>query len=310
MSHPPHGAVPSFEDDVRLARAALAAGDVGHATHHVAGAVGSGADRPECAALIDAFCAAAAPDPLAAVPATGLWFGLGALRAALLVRAGRGGEAVPLLLACLAAAPTAPFVPWLARWLDDPDLVAAVAPGDVARELVACTRHEPLGAALHAHARRLHDAHPDHDLLAFAAVKLARMCWRIGDAVAIARAAIARGPMPMTSIGLAGALREDGDLEGAIAAFTEALRHDPDNVGIQLDLGDLNLQLGHLAAASAAYQAALVLEPENTWAPPSILFVAWRADGTQASADALRAYAAACPDNRRAQDLLRDLAAS
>ena len=264
---------PSFEDDVRIARAALAAGDVGHAIHHVAGAVASGADRPACAALIDELVAALARDPLAAVPATNLWYGLGGLRAALLARTGRHAEAIPLALACLAARPDAPFVPWLTAWVAHPGAAATVDPQAAARELVACVRHEPLGAALHALALSLHRAHPDHDYLTFATVKLHRVCWRYADAIAIARAALARGPRPMTAIALAGALREDGDLDGALAA----------------------------------YQRALALEPDEPWAAPSACYVRWRQSGSADEAAALRAWAAAHPDNHRASELLAEV---
>ena len=304
--HSPGGAEPSFEDDAAIARAALAAGDARHALHHVACAVSTGADRPACGALIDELVAALGDDPLATVPATGLWFGMGGLRAELLARAGRHAEAIPLLLACLAAVPDAPFVPWLTAWVARPGVAATVDPQDVARELVACARHEPLGAALHELARALHDAHPDHDFLAFAAIKLHRLCWRYADAIAIGRAAITRGPRPMTAIGLAGALREDGDLDGAIAAFAEALRHQPDNAGILLDLGDLELSQGRLDRALDAYQRALALEPDEPWAAPSALFVRWRAGDGDAAA-ALRTWAATHPDNRRAAELAAQL---
>ena len=281
---------PSFEDDVRIARAALAAGDVGHAIHHVAGAVASGADRPACAALIDELVAALARDPLAAVPATNLWYGLGGLRAALLARTGRHAEAIPLALACLAARPDAPFVPWLTAWVAHPGAAATVDPQAAARELVACVRHEPLGAALHALALSLHRAHPDHDYLTFATVKLHRVCWRYADAIAIARAALARGPRPMTAIALAGALRDQ-----------------PDNAGILLDLGDLHLQQGRLDGALAAYQRALALEPDEPWAAPSACYVRWRQSGSADEAAALRAWAAAHPDNHRASELLAEV---
>ena len=303
-----HGAQPpTFDDDVRIARQALAAGDLDHAVHHIASAVASGADRPGCAALIDMLIATAGPDPLAVVPATGLWYGLGALRAALLMRADQPAEAVPLLLACLAAAPDAPFVPWLTTWLDRPGVLEALDPQPVARELVACARHEPLGAALHDLARRLHEAHPAHDFLGFATIKLHRLCWRHADAIAIGRAALARGARPMTAIGLAGALREDGDPDGAIAAFEHALTHQPDNAGILLDLGDLHLQQGRLGLAATAYQRALALEPGEPWATPSALFVRWRQTGAEPDAVALRTWAAAHPDNQRAAALLREV---
>lgn len=304
------GATPSFEDDVVIARAALAAHDLPHATHHVACAVSSGADRPACAALIDDLVAALGPDPLAAVPATNLWFGLGGLRAELLARAGRHAEAIPLALACLAAVPDAPFVPWLQAWVARPGVAATVDPQDAARELVACARHEPMGAALHALARTLHDAHPDHDFLAFATVKLHRMCWRYADAIAIGRAALARGPRPMTAIALAGALREDGDIDGAIAAFEVALADQPDNAGILLDLGDLHLQQGHLDRSLAAYERALALEPDDPWATPSAHYVRWRQSPDPAHAAALRAWAEAHPDDRRAHELLAEVDAS
>ncbi len=308
MGHDPdrEPSEPTFDDDVRIAYAALGEGDLEHARHHVAGAVASGADRPECARLIDAWAAAAAPDPLAHVPAKDLWYGLAALRAELLARAGRRRDAVPLLLACLAAVPHAPFVPWLDGWLDAATC-SAVDPDAVARELVQCTRHEPLGAALCQLARRLHVAHATHDLLAFATVKLNRMCWRMDEAVEIARAATARAPMPMTTIALAGTYREMGDLEQCYATFEEAARLDPSNTGVMLDLGDIALTLGRLDDSLAAYQRALAAEPGNDWAEPSVIYVRWKLSRADADADALRAYLDDHPDNRRARDLLVEI---
>jgi len=302
-----HGEALPFEDDCRIAWQALARLDLDHARHHIASAIATRADDPECDKLVAAFADLAGADPLAFIPDEGLWYGLGALRAALLVRAGRHDEAVPLLLACLAAVPDAPFVPWLRRWLDQPGVIAALDPEQVAVELTNCARHEPLGAALHELARRIHDAHPDHDRLAFAAIKLARLCWRYADAIAIGRAAIARGAMPMAAIGLAGALRNDGDPEGAIAALREALRHQPDNAGILLDLGDLSLDLGRPADAVTAYEAALALDPDNAWARPSRLYARWRVSGADDDAGALRAWASSNPGDARAAELVARL---
>jgi tetratricopeptide (TPR) repeat protein len=302
--HAGEPAKPTFEDDVRIARTAIAEGDLSHASHHVAGAIASGADRADCEQLIEDFAAAAGPSVLEIVPDKDLWYGLGALRAFLLARAGRRGEAVPLLIACLAAVPEAPFVPWLRTWALAPNVAAAVDPDAAARELVRCTRHEPLGAALHEIARVLHRAHPTHDLLAFSAVKLARMCWRMDDAVELARAALARAPLPMTAIGLAGTYREMGDITQALATFQQAARLDPANAGIVLDIGDLALQLEQLDDSLAAYERALALEPDNSWATPSAMYVRWRITGDDAHADELSAYAAEHPDNRRAIDLV------
>jgi tetratricopeptide (TPR) repeat protein len=302
--HAGEPAQPSFEDDVRIARAALAEGDLGHASHHVAGAIAAGADRAECAALLDEFCDAAGAGVLDLVPDKDLWYGLGGLRAALLVRAGRRGEAIPLLLACLAAVPAAPFAPWLRTWVLTPNAAAEVDPDTVARELVRCTRHEPLGAALHEIARVLHRAHPSHDLLTFSAVKLARMCWRMDDAVELARAALARAPLPMTAIGLAGTYREMGDIPQALSMFQRAAEMDPRNAGIVLDIGDLSLQLEQLEDSLAAYERALSLEPQNDWAAPSAMYVRWRLTGDDVHADELAAYAQEHPDNRRAADLV------
>jgi tetratricopeptide (TPR) repeat protein len=308
MGHDPdkEPSEPTFDDDVRIAYAAIGEGDITHAIHHVAGAVAAGADRDECRELIDVFAAATAPDPLMHVPSKDLWYGLGALRAELLVRAGRKREAVPLLLACLSAVPGAPFVPWLDRWCDA-ETCAAIVPDDVARELTRCTKHEPLGAALYAIARRLHDAHPSHDLMAFAAVKLARMCWRMDDAVELARSALARGPMPMTAIALAGTYREMGDLPACFAAFEDAQKLDPSNAGIMLDLGDIALQLGDLAKSLHWYEEAISVEPDNDWAMASALFVRWKESGDEEHAEELRAYAEEHPDSNRARNLLAEV---
>ena len=58
------------------------------------------------------------------------------------------------------------------------------------------------------------------------------------------------------------ALREKGDLEAALEHLRRVAAGDPDNAGMQYELGQTLRQSGDLAGAVAAFERALAIEPE------------------------------------------------
>jgi tetratricopeptide (TPR) repeat protein len=69
-----------------------------------------------------------------------------------------------------------------------------------------------------------------------------------------------RAPKPHFNLG--GVLRQKGDLDGAIAAFREAIRFDPKYVAAHNSLGIALREKGDLDGAVAAYREALRLNPK------------------------------------------------
>ena len=275
-----HGEVvsPTPAQDLELAQRALDEGDAAHAAHHLAGVLGV---HPLQRGVEEAIARwlASVPDPpaLVPIPVDGVYRGLAALRAFALHHAGRPAEACGLLLEVQASAPELPFAEHLAQWL----ATVGGRPEDVDRlagPLNACVNHHHLAQALLPALRVLIERCPTSDRIAFAAVRAARGAGNLDEALAMADSAYRRIPSRMTASGRALALRAKGDVQGAVAAYHDALRHDPSDLSAWLDIGDICI--GPRAEdASGAYDAVLAREPEHPWALPSRLFLRWRDEG-------------------------------
>ncbi|MFN7697231.1 MAG: hypothetical protein ACK5U8_05010 [Deltaproteobacteria bacterium] len=113
---------PTPADDRAIARKVLAAGDAKHAALHCAFGLALEPTKPEQLALVDEIYAAS-PDPLSLVPLESTtFFGVVAMRAIFLKKAGRIVEALELLVQVVAVRPDLPFGEWLDTWLDDATL--------------------------------------------------------------------------------------------------------------------------------------------------------------------------------------------
>ncbi|MGH7173193.1 MAG: protein kinase domain-containing protein, partial [Gemmataceae bacterium] len=94
-------------------------------------------------------------------------------------------------------------------------------------------------------------------------LKSARMC----EAVGYLRAALALRPdSPGVLVNLGLALRDQGNIAGALAAFQKAIARKPDYAMAHCNLGDTLGQQGDLAGALAAYQKAVALKPNYAYA--------------------------------------------
>ncbi len=69
---------------------------------------------------------------------------------------------------------------------------------------------------------------------------------------------------PMAAAMLARLLVKQGESDDAERVIDAALRRDPRNVPVLIARADLEKELGHGAAAAAAYRQALAVEPDNT----------------------------------------------
>lgn len=297
------------EEDLVIAKQALAAGDLGHATHHIAGLIAHDPLDPEHLELLEELIESAS-DPLALVPVEDrMYVGAAAIRAEIQARLGQHRDAAELLLQVMQSRPELPFIVWLERWLSAPGAIHALDPDALAM------RAQPLADAL-ANDPALREytlprlasvltqvqrVHPGSELLAFVTSITARRAGLLEQALAIAKEAHAKQPSYMATIALAGAHRELGQLEEAIAAFRLAQAAQPEEIGTRLDIGDLLLELGREREALATYREALSIEPNNPWALASARFLELVSGDESALAELHRLAEAG---NTRAQQLL------
>src|SRR5262249_43386481 len=110
-----------------------------------------------------------------------------------------------------------------------------------------------------------------------------------------------RAPSYQTAVGIAMICRAKNDVEGWQQANLEALRHNPDDASVRLDLGDGWWEWhGRPEEAERWYGEGIEREPEPPWAWPSLCALRYEKESDPAWRDKLEQYAAAHADNGRA----------
>ena len=112
-----NGALPPSEAEyTRAAHQALDRGELRLAFVQIAGALSYRPNAPELRGLLE-VALARSKQPLSLLPSKGdAFFGVGAVRAAALMRAGKLGDAIVQLLDVVTFRPSAPFLLWLDEW--------------------------------------------------------------------------------------------------------------------------------------------------------------------------------------------------
>jgi tetratricopeptide (TPR) repeat protein len=317
MAHEhPEGEQPTPEEEVELARDALADGDAAHAAHHIGGALGDRPNDPEVLALIDELANSVEGDPLQVVPLhENMYFGVVAVRAYLLARAGRYDEAIALVCQVQAVVPDRPFLDWVEWWLDMPGVVDAIDAHELAHGFERCLNtlirseeglpyHDPLQERMLGVVRRVRSERPQGGYLGYFHAVRARRAGHRDEAEQVARDLHTSEPSYLTAVALGGALREQGKLEDAIEAFRAALAHEPDDVAVLLDVGDLLLEDGQLQRALEHYEEVLTKDPQQPWALATIAYLQYLISGEGTWIERLTALGEQEPTNQRALELL------
>jgi tetratricopeptide (TPR) repeat protein len=249
------------------------------------------------------------------VPNKGVYFGEVAVRAYILAKLGRTAEAVDLLLQVYPVAPQVPYLAWAVRWLaTDPEAGPAVNRQHLIRYFGSVGQRYPgsvvgtrdgkadLKRALDLYDRIVTEPGPPMMCTYFRAVLL-RKAGRVDEAVTFAEAEYEKNPNYHLAIaaGMARDAREEFDdwMRWQHAALT----HQPDDVPVRLDLGDKLLDRRRFAEAVRWYQEAVDHNPDEGWGLPSLYYSRWKNGEGDEWLAKLRAYAAAHPDNDRADHL-------
>ncbi|WP_262284836.1 tetratricopeptide repeat protein [Micromonospora sp. MA102] len=294
----------SAEEELALARLALAEGDLRHAAEHVATALVRAPTLPEVHETL-ARLAAASDGDLDLFPLGHHAFvGAVVARAHLLAAAGRPAEGLDLLAAATGYAPAAEWaaVPWVTA----PDLperldpertakilmqVCAAAPDPVPRRL-----RDPLRPYLTL-ARNAVAVHPAHPLLLGAASALARRLGEVALAVTWASRGVRAQPTKLGEVWLGYAYRSAGRTRDALAALQRAVALDPDDLAVYADIAGTLADHGRLDEALGWIDRALAKDPTFDCAVHTAHRLRFQRDGDVAHLVALADFVRDHPDD-------------
>src|SRR5688572_20115715 len=244
------------EQDVQIARQALAQGDLRHALHHVGCALASNPMHPEWMQLLQQIVGQS-PDPLSLVELAGeTSFVDAANRSYLLAWVRRWEEALDLITDVAEIRPDIPYLLWAEWWFAQQGVAQSLTWEQMARGIlvdlvkiaascpVPTPADDPRLPNLHAAVRLLatiRQLHPRESFVWFASSMLGRRLGSTDETLAFAQHAYQVEPAWKNAIGVANVLRDLKRIEEAAQWFRKSLEHDKTDVSAHLDMGDMFL---------------------------------------------------------------------
>ncbi|MBX3471947.1 MAG: hypothetical protein KF878_34270 [Planctomycetes bacterium] len=314
----PHGRLLAGDAAAAAAAAELERGDLPHAAQHLAVALADDPLRTEWRAHLERLLAAA-PDPLALFPILPEPAFVGHLlcHARALARQAEPERGLSLLVKARKEQPGPPYLAWAADWFDSPAALRRARPDALARALEdwlrphLLTRRPAVSAADRRDVERLRPVveqllkvHASSPALQALGSCFLRIGGRSALAVTVALRAFKEAPGFHSAVTLALAQHAKGDLAGAIRTYKRALELDPGATGLEIELGDLHLEIGQPAAAVAWYRRAVERGTHEVAVAPGLLVARHAKERDPALLDALRALANEDPPHERARDWL------
>lgn len=260
----------SPEEDIQIARAALAEGDHPHAAFHVAMAL---SDNPAVNEWLDLFdhIVAVAPDPDLLLPLEegNAFYGTAAGRARVLARTGQTTLGLELLLQVMGAVPHLPFEGWAVDWLGDVHdtdelpqltlgrLMATICYSTIGRlgvreaERAQLSRFVPILERFAAHP----SAAAQPVVMALGSGILRRV-GKTQEAVALAGQSLA-APTTFGYSAMGLARRAAGEFDEAVEAFKAAESLEPADPSYPSEQGRALWEGGRFAEAAAAFARSL-----------------------------------------------------
>ena len=299
------------EGEIALARLALDAADPACAAAHVAAALGEDPTLPDVYEMLR-ILDAEPPRARDYFPVNdGVAPGVVAARSYLAARAGHFNEALDLLAIVAAAVPAKT---WTAGgWLDLPGIAEQVNPAAAAESLLSLALHldEPVDPALLPvlapyleFGRRLVEAHDQRVEVLAPLSGLARRLGATGEAIRWCERAERMSPSARTAIMLGYAYRSAGRVDDMFAIWRAAVRREPSNVDIQVDLAEHLDRAGRPNEALEWLDRAVAVDPAHHKALPSACELRYRSDRDVAHLIRLVDHWRAHPDHAYADDRL------
>jgi tetratricopeptide (TPR) repeat protein len=307
---------PTPEQEAASAERAFAAGHFKDAADHLAHALTSDPLRKDWLTLL-ARTVDAADDPLALAPldAESTLVGTVAVRGYIMFKLGRYHDAVDLVLQCALAAPNKPFLDWALAWLAKSRIAHQVNCLKITGHIQSLIDELPrfrsiLGAdeallkRLPTLIRLLRESQIYDGGFLFLCTTLLRRLPDLNAALETARELHELEPGYQSCIALAMVYRDRDDIDRAEKWFREALRHQPEDVAVRLDLGDMFFDSRRLDNSERWYREALKIAPDHAWAKPSLYAVRQARTDDPVWKDKLEEYARDNPRNDRARQLM------
>ncbi|WP_277949938.1 tetratricopeptide repeat protein [Bailinhaonella thermotolerans] len=299
------------EGEVSLARLALDDGDVTHAAEHVAAALVFEPGLPEAHELLARL--SGAPDGGAGLfpMEEPVFLGTVLARAHLLAARGEHAEALDLLVSAQAHEMGGRWahVPWVL----DPELASRIDPDTLCSLIgsLAAVMPDPLPEGereplapyvqLVRHAVRLY---PDHPMLLWAGSMLVRRAGEPGEAAGLAERSYRLEPSMQAAIAAGYAYRNLERWPEAERALVRALEHDPGNLYLHTDIGELLHRAGRLDDGLAWVERALRRDPAHESAFPTARGMRFERDGDVRHLVELANYLREHPGNEHADSVL------
>jgi tetratricopeptide (TPR) repeat protein len=299
------------EGELALARIAWEGGDLAHAADHVAGALAHDPVLPEAHELLAKLAAHPGGGPGLFTLGDEVFLGTALARAHVLAYAGEHQQALYLLVSVQSHQVEGRWahVPWVL----DPDLpgrLPAEALAELFGRLIPALQDpvpEEQRAALEPYVVLVANsvrAHPDDPTLGWIGSMLVRRAGHAEEAAELAERAYAAQPSHMAAIAAGSAYRNLERWDEAEGAMRRALSHDPDNLHLRTDLGELLHTAGRKEEGLDWVEAVLKHDPGHESAFPTACGMRFEHDGDLAHLVRLADHLRERPDNGHADRVL------
>ncbi|MEA5471952.1 hypothetical protein [Spirulina sp. 06S082] len=306
------------EDNVKSASVALAKGQLPRAVFHLSFALSVDPQNPNWLNLLQQIIATS-NDPIALVPLKqDISFALLAVRAYILSYCGYYNEGFYWLSQVLQILAEPIYLPWIADWLSLPESTNSLTretrtqllqtlltkfPGDRIENESDREHLDRIVFAL----SQLRQVDPEDDFLAFSHIALLRKLGYLEEALELAQNNYETLPCWKTAVSLALVYRTRGEVDPAIDAYQDALKYNPNDLTIFLDMADLFCDAGRFKEGIYCYQKILDREPEHPGAKPYWLYYQFFQQQDIVWKDNLQTYIEEHPDNETAIQLFNHL---
>lgn len=305
------------QQGIEIAERALSQGDYSNAAYYVAFALGNEPNNPQCLALLDRIIEAA-PDNYELISPEEKYFALVAVRAYILAEQGDLDRAMQLLLQVLRVDPNLDFLAWIVKWFDNCDCVATVnqdlimylfqiivanCPGDE----IENTRLRGYIEQLFPQLIRVQKLEPDNEVLIFVTAAISRKLGNLDEAWEIASHGYLNYPCWYTAVALASVYRTKGDVEAAIAFYQDALKYNPEDIDILLDIADTLFNDGQIERGVNYYKQVLDRQANHSWALPHYFYCQFLLQNNHTWQQQLQEYVEKNPKNQKAVELAKNL---
>jgi|GEM_PF-3535310 len=307
---------PTPEEDEEVAREALAQGDLTHAIFHIACAL---TENCTCQTRINLLedIIAASPHPLTLVPIEDdNYYATIAVRAYILNHMGQTMGAIDLLRQIVTVKLDVSFMPWVCLWLHDS---RSTQPWDLEVILGYLGGHintlqhwsgsaltQEIEAGLKV-SQTLEQTYPETALLLSIKSAYLRRLHRMEEALQAAEQAYTLSPGWHAATCVAFVHRDNNDVDAALEAYQQALKHDPEDITARLDMADMLCEHQLIHAGLFWYDSILEQDDTHPWALPSSYFYRAIVQHKHPWYERLSSYAIAHMENERAQTLMQRL---